>query len=45
MVAEWFWELAPHRDDPAGDLLRRVYVAWRTNGFRRVFLWTDEFSS
>ena len=45
MVAEWFWQLTPHRDDPAGDLLRRVYVAWRTNRFGRVFLWAHEFAS
>src|SRR4029434_691093 len=45
VVAEWFRQLAPHRDNPAGDLLRRVYVGWRTNGFSRVFLWADEFAS
>ena len=45
MVAERFRQLAPHRHDPTGDLLRRVHVAWRTNGFGRVFLWANEFAS
>ena len=42
---QWFRQLAPHRDDPAGNLLRHVHVAWRTNRSGRVLLWINEFAS